>query len=132
MELTLGNYMNMTDEDIKKCFKGCEGFVFAAGVDERMPAQKGESIYRMFQRYNVIPLERMLRIAKESGVKKVVILGSYFSHFAKEWKQLNLTKFHPYIRSRLEQEIMATSFAEEGVMDVAILELPYIFGAQDR
>lgn len=130
MELTLGNYMELSDEELKKELEGCEGLVFAAGIDERVEVKPGELIYEKFKKYNITPLERLLKIAKESGVKKAVILGSYFSYFAKEWKYLNLTKYHPYIRSRIDQEIMATSFAEDGKMDVAVLELPYIFGAQ--
>lgn len=132
MELSLGNYMELSDDELREKFKGCEGFVFAAGIDERVEAAPGESIYELFKKYNITPLKKMMEIAKECGVRKVVILGSYFSYFAKEWKYLNLTKFHPYIRSRIDQEIMATSFAEPGKMDVAILELPYIFGAQQR
>jgi dihydroflavonol-4-reductase len=130
MELTLGNYMELSDEDLRNYFKDCEGFIFAAGVDERVEAKKGESVYEMFKKYNNVPLERMLKIAKECGVKKVVLLGSYFAYFAKEWKELELAKHHPYIRSRVEQEQIALSFAEDGQMDVAVLELPYIFGAQ--
>lgn len=130
MELSFGNYMDLTDDDLRNYFKDCEGFVFAAGIDERVSAKPGESSYEMFEKYNINPLEKMLKIAKECGVKKVVVLGSYFSYFAKEWKDLELTKYHPYIKSRIVQEKMALTFAEDGSMDVGILELPYIFGAQ--
>ena len=130
MEITFGNYMNMSDKELESHFIGCDGFVFAAGIDERVEAKKGESSYEMFKKYNIDPLEKMLKISKRCGVKKVVILGSYFSYFAKEWGRLELTKHHPYIRSRIEQEIIASSFGEDGQMDIAILELPYIFGTQ--
>ena len=43
---------------------------------------------------------------------------------------MELTKKHHYIRSRIEQEEVALSFAKDGEMDVAVLELPYIFGTQ--
>ena len=69
----------------------------------------------------------MLRLAKENGVKHVVVLGSYFAYFAKAWAEKELTKWHPYIRSRIDQETMCLSFADEN-FDVAVLELPYIFG----
>ena len=127
MELSFGNYMDMGDEELKKHFKGCEGFIFAAGVDERVEGPA--PIYDLFKKYNITPLERMLRIAKESGVRHAVICGSYFSYFAKIWPEKELTKWHPYIRSRVDQETMALSFADDS-FDVAILELPYIFGAQ--
>lgn len=127
MELKFGNYMDMTDDELRKCFEGCEGFVFAAGVDERVEGPP--PIYDLFKKYNIIPLERQLRIAKESGVKHVVICGSYFSYFAKAWPEKELTKWHPYIRSRIDQEEMALGLADEN-LDIAVLELPYIFGTQ--
>ena len=127
MTLTLKNSNDMTDEELKSLFKGMDGFIFAAGVDERI---EGPSpIYDFFKKYNITPLERFLRLAKESGVKHAVIAGSYFSYFAKKWPEMELSRWHPYIRSRLDQEAMAFSFADEN-FDVSVLELPYIFGAQ--
>ncbi|HRX57191.1 MAG TPA: NAD-dependent epimerase/dehydratase family protein [Eubacteriales bacterium] len=127
MELTLGNINDMTDGELEAQFRGMEGFIFAAGVDERI---EGPSpIYDFFKKYNITPLERLLRIAKRSGVKHAVIAGSYFTHFAKTHPELELTKWHPYIRSRVDQENMALSFASD-TFDVSVLELPYIFGAQ--
>lgn len=127
MKIEFGNYLEMTDDDIKKHLKGCEGFVFAAGVDERVEGPA--PIYDLFAKYNITPLKRFLALAKESGVKHVVICGSYFSYFAKIWPEKELTRWHPYIRSRRDQEDMAISFADKN-FDVAVLELPYIFGTQ--
>ena len=127
MKLTLGNINDMSDEELKAQFIGMDGFVFAAGVDERIEGPT--PIYDFFKKYNITPLERLLRIAKASGVKHAVIAGSYFSYFAKIRPELELTKWHPYIRSRIDQENMALSFADDN-FSVAILELPYIFGAQ--
>lgn len=127
MEISFGNYMEMSDDEIRNYFEGCEGFVFAAGIDERVEGPA--PIYDMFKKYNITPLERLLRIAKECGVKHVAICGSYFSYFAKIWPEKNLSKWHPYIRSRADQETMAMSFADEN-FNVAVLELPYIFGTQ--
>ncbi len=36
MKLEFGNYLEMSDEELKGHLNGCEGFVFAAGVDERV------------------------------------------------------------------------------------------------
>lgn len=127
MKIEYGNYLEMTDDEIRGYMAGCEGFVFAAGVDERVEGPA--PIYDLFKKYNIDPLERLLRIAKECGVKHVSICGSYFSHFAKTRPELELTKWHPYIRSRIDQENVAMSFADEN-FDVAVLELPYIFGTQ--
>ena len=102
MKIEYGNYLEMTDEEIRAHFKGCQGFVFAAGVDERVEGPA--PIYNLYKKYNIDPVKRLLKLAKECGVKHSVILGSYFSY-------------------------LAMSFAENG-FDVAVLELPYIFGTQ--
>ncbi|MGI5842495.1 MAG: NAD-dependent epimerase/dehydratase family protein [Christensenellales bacterium] len=127
MQLHLDNINTMSDEQIKQLLKGCEGFVFTAGVDERIEFEP--PVYDVYHKYNIAPLARLLPFAKEVGVKKVIILGSYFAHFAKTMPQLELYKHHPYIRSRIDQENLALSFSDEK-MEVMVLELPYIFGAQ--
>ncbi len=127
MKIEYGNYLEMTDEEIKAHFQGCDGFVFAAGVDERVEGPA--PIYDLYKKYNIDPIYRLLKLAKECGVKHVAICGSYFSHFAKTMPEYELTKWHPYIRSRIDQEKAAMSYADDS-FDVAVLELPYIFGTQ--
>ena len=127
MKIEYGNYLEMTDGEIEKYMTDCEGFVFAAGVDERVEGPA--PIYNMFKKYNIEPIKRLLAIAKKCGVKHVVICGSYFAYFARMKPELELTKWHPYIRSRIDQEEAALSYADDK-FDVAVLELPYIFGAQ--
>ena len=128
MELTFGNYLEMSDESIKEAMTGCDCFVFAAGVDERV--EFAPPVYEAYEKYNINPVKHLLALAKEVGVKKSVVLGSYFSYFAKTCPEMKLCEKHPYIRSRIAQEEAALSFAEDGTMDVAVLELPYIFGTQ--
>ncbi len=127
MELEFCNIYEKTDEEIKAMMQGYDCFVFAAGIDERVefPAP----VYDAYYKYNIAPLKRILPLCKEIGMKNSVILGSYFSYAAKEWPEMELTKKHPYIRSRIDQEEVAFSFADEN-FDVAVLELPYIFGTQ--
>jgi dihydroflavonol-4-reductase len=127
MELILGNYLECSDDEICGYMRGCQGFVFAAGVDERVVGPP--PIYDLFDKYNIQPLKRLLTIAKSCGVKHAVILGSYFAYFHHLYPQLELTKYHPYIRSRIDQESLALSFADDS-FDVSVLELPYIFGTQ--
>lgn len=127
MEIEYGNYLEMSDDELRKMFEGCEGFVFAAGVDERVEGPA--PIYELYKKYNIDPVKKLLAIAKECGVKSSVICGSYFSYFAKARPQMELTKHHPYIRSRIDQENAAMSFADDD-FNVAVLELPYIFGTQ--
>ena len=127
MKLEFGNYREMSDEELKKHLTGCEGFVFAAGVDERVEGPA--PIYELYRKYNIDPVKRLLSLCKECGVRHAVICGSYFSYAAKKWPEKELTKWHPYIKSRIDQENAAMSFAGDD-LDVAVLELPYIFGTQ--
>lgn len=127
MDLVYGNFLEMKDDEIKKLMAGCDTFVFAAGIDERVefPAP----VYRYYEKYNIEPTKRLIGLAKECGMTSSVILGSYFAYFAKERPEMKLTEKHPYIRSRIEQEEVALAMADEN-MSVAVLELPYIFGTQ--
>ncbi len=127
MELEFCNIYEKSDEEIKAMIEGYDCFVFAAGIDERVefPAP----VYDAYYKYNIAPLKRILPLCKEVGMKNAVILGSYFSYAAKQYPEMKLTEKHPYIRSRIDQEEVAFSFADEN-FDVAVLELPYIFGTQ--
>ena len=127
MKISYGNYLEMSDDQLRACFHGCEGCVFAAGVDERVEGPA--PIYDLYKKYNIDPINRLLKLAKECGVKHAAICGSYFSYFAKTMPELELTKWHPYIRSRIDQEEAAMAFAGEN-FSVGVLELPYIFGTQ--
>jgi dihydroflavonol-4-reductase len=127
MELVYGNFLEMTDDEVKAMMAGCDCFVFAAGIDERVefPAP----VYSYYEKYNINPVKRLIGLAKECGLTSSVILGSYFAYFAKEHPEMELTKKHPYIRSRIAQEEAALALADDK-MAVAVLELPYIFGTQ--
>lgn len=127
MELEFCNIYDKSDDEIKAMMQGYDCFVFAAGVDERVefPAP----VYDAYYKYNIAPLKRILPLCKEIGMKNAVILGSYFAYADKIWPEMELTKKHPYIRSRVDQENVAFSFADDN-FDVAVLELPYIFGTQ--
>jgi len=69
MELVFGNYLIMTDEELLEQLSGCDCLVFAAGVDERVefPAPILDHYYK----YNVAPVERLLRIGKLAGVNEL-------------------------------------------------------------
>lgn len=127
MELVWGNYLTLSDDELKAMMEGCDCFVFGAGVDERVefPAP----VYASYEKYNIEPVKRLITLAKECGLKNSVILGSYFAYFAKSRPEMRLTEKHPYIRSRIAQEEAALSLADEN-MAVSVLELPYIFGTQ--
>lgn len=127
MDITFGSYLDLSDGDVRALMTGCDCFVFAAGVDERV--EFPPPVYDAYEKYNIAPLKKLLPAAKECGVKTAVVLGSYFSYFAKEFPAMELARRHPYIQSRVEQERVAFSYADDD-MAVAVLELPYIFGIQ--
>ncbi|WP_054954738.1 NAD-dependent epimerase/dehydratase family protein [Paenibacillus dakarensis] len=124
VECKLGNINEMTDEEVLDMLQGVDAFVYGAGADERVvpdaPAKK------FFYEANVLPTQRLARLAKQAGVKKFVLYGSYFAHFAEQWTDLPL-KDNAYPRTRLLQEEVAC-MEGEGAMDVMTLRLPYIFG----
>jgi nucleoside-diphosphate-sugar epimerase len=120
-----GDFNTLSDDAIRAMMDGCQGVIFAAGADDSVTPKK--PAYPFFYRANVLAGERFFRLAKEAGVTRGVLLGSYFSHFDRIWPEMALTKHHPYIRSRVEQEA-AVFKAAGSELDVMILELPYIFG----
>ncbi len=127
MEIEFGNFLELSDEELEKAMTGVDAFVYAAGVDERVefPAP----VYDAYKKFNIDPVDRCCAMAKKCGVKRCVILGSYFAWLAKERPDMKLTEKHPYIRSRIDQEEVAFKYADDD-MGVAVLELPYIFGTQ--
>lgn len=125
VDCRLGDINQMSDEEVLELLKGKYAFVYAAGADERVvpdaPAMK------FFYEANVLPTQRLARIARQAGVQKFVLFGSYFAHFTEVWTDLKLKEHNAYPRTRLLQEEVAYMEGEGG-MDVMTLRLPYIFG----
>ncbi|NKD28205.1 NAD(P)-dependent oxidoreductase [Enterococcus casseliflavus] len=121
---TLGNINEMSDAQIIDLLGDCEGFIYAAGADERTTPAK--PAMKFFYEANVLPTQRLARLAKQAGVSKFVVFGSYFAEFAERLPEFHLRQ-QAYPAMRLLQEQVA--FAEgEGAMTVTSLRLPYIFG----
>lgn len=124
VEVVLKDLADATDSELRRLLRGHQALVFGAGLDDRQVLAK--PAYAKFRRANVEVLERLLRRAAEVGTTRAVVLGSYLAHFHRQWPRLKLAEHHPYIRSRIEQEQLATSFpGVEGM----VLEIPYVFGA---
>lgn len=125
VEIKLGDMNALTDQEIIDLLSDCDGFMYAAGADERVVPAK--PALKFFYEANVLPTQRFARLAKQAGVKKFVIFGSYFAEFAERFVGKYDLKSQAYPNTRLLQEQVA--FAEgEGSMDVMSLRLPYIFG----
>jgi nucleoside-diphosphate-sugar epimerase len=124
VDLVIENVDQLPDEELARLFAGHHALVFAAGMDDRVPHRR--PIYPLLHRANVENMTRILTAARKAGVKRAVVLGSYFVHLHRIRPQMNLAGRHPYIRSRLEQEKAAFSIPG---LEAMVLELPYIFGS---
>ena len=121
----IGDFNQLSDRGVIELFNGCEGVVFAAGVDDRVTPKA--PAYEFFYQANVVTARRFFRLAQPAGVRRGALLSSYFAHFARVWPELKLAERHPYIRSRVEQEAAVLEYSGNG-LDIMVLELPYIFG----
>ncbi|MCH5190258.1 MAG: NAD-dependent epimerase/dehydratase family protein [Oscillospiraceae bacterium] len=127
MEIIFGDINKKTDEEIAAMLEGSDVFIFAAGVDERVefPAPVMDYYYK----FNIAPLERIFPLCKKAGVKRAVVLGSYFAYLNKIKPEMKLTERNPYMKSRMDQEKVCEDACDEN-FSACVLELPYIFGTQ--
>lgn len=127
MEIIFGDINKKSDEEIEEMLKGADVFIFAAGVDERVefPAPVMDYYYK----FNIAPLERIFPLCKKAGVKRAVVLGSYFAYLNKIKPEMKLTERNPYMKSRMDQEKVCEDACDEN-FSACVLELPYIFGTQ--
>ena len=142
--------MNATFDEKVKMFEGYDALVYAVGPDDRVHSPAGSTGYEYFYEKLVTEVADTFEAAKKAGVKKAVLLNSYFAYFdragikksAKSDKYViepakdpnkpgYLAERHPYIKVRVEQSakmIEVGGGVANGGMDVVVLELPYIFG----
>ena len=121
-----GDVFKLSEENLQGCFTGYDAMVYAVGPDDRTtpPAPS----YEFFHKRLVVSCEKVITAARKAGVKKCVVLNSYFAYFDRIWPEKELSKHHPYIRCRVEQAERAID-AGGDKMAVMLLELPYIFGS---
>ena len=125
VECRLGDIFELTDAEILALLAGQEGFMYAAGLDDRSILDK--PAYPKFRKANVDECLRLVRLARQAGVRRVVVYASYFTYFDRLWPELRLSERHCYIRSRKEQREAVLAESGPG-FEVVVLELPYIFG----
>jgi dihydroflavonol-4-reductase len=126
VNLEFGDVFELQEKDLVKHFSGHDWIIYAVGPDDRITPNA--PAYEFFHSRLVDAVEKVAIAARKAGVKKMVILNSYFAYFDRTWPEKGLSKHHPYIRCRVEQAEKAIS-AGKNEMDVIILELPYIFGS---
>ena len=125
VEHILKDVNSITDTEMLRIMREKDYMIVAIGADERYTPKAPAKDF--FRKYNVTYVMNLLRLARLAKIKKVVILGSYFTYLNRIWPELNLKEKHPYIKSRVEQMEVAFTF-NSSVMQVVILEIPYVFG----
>lgn len=133
IDVKFGNLFEMTKDELRPIFEGYDALVYAVGPDDRVHSPVGVTAYDFFHEKLVEKVIPVFEAAKEAGVKKAVLLNSYFAYFDRTYPEKELAKHHPYIRVRVEQGDALIKVGDggqaNGGMDVTVLELPYIFGS---
>ncbi len=116
---------DLSDDEVLDLLRGKHAVFYALGSDERVipPAPAA----RFFYEANVVPTQRVARLARQAGVAKFVLYGSYTAEWGEQWPDLDYRGRNGYPRTRLAQEEVAY-LEGDGAMDVMSLRLPYIFG----
>lgn len=119
-----------TPDELRSLLAGHDGVVYAARTEEQRPLPK--PIYPVFRRDMVEPVVRLFTAAREAGLTRGVIMGSYYTYFDRLHPQWRLAERHTYIRCRVEQAAEGRAAAGAD-LPIAVLELPFVFGrAGDR
>ncbi|MDG4758155.1 NAD-dependent epimerase/dehydratase family protein [Micromonospora sp. WMMD710] len=117
-------------DELRALLAGHDGVVYATRTDEQRPLPK--PIYPRFRRDNVEPVVRLFTAARQEGLTRGVVMGSYYTYFDRLHPQWRLAERHTYIRCRVEQAVEGRAAAGPD-LPIAVLELPFVFGrAGDR
>ena len=125
VEIKFANLNDLPDDEIGSLLQPQDAVVFAAGVDDRSLPQA--PAYPYFYAGNVEACKRFFTLARQAGVKRGVLIGSYFAYFDRIWPEMKLSEHHPYIRSRKEQVRISLEVSLPD-LELMVLELPYVFG----
>lgn len=109
--------------------RGADGLVYALGPDDREihPAPARE----FFAKHLAGTTQRVAKIARQAGIQRMVVLGSYYAAWHRMHPERQFGKRHVYVGARLEQTRLAMEAGgglANGGMDVCVLEIPYVFG----
>ena len=127
IDLSYGDLFAMSEDEIfeRLADKNFDTFVYGLGPDDRMTPVA--PAYDFFYERLVAQCAKICNAAKRAGIRRCIIMNSYFSHFDRIWNG-KLSANHPYIKCRREQAKTIIELGEEDIFDVMIIELPYIFG----
>lgn len=126
IKLNFGDVFVLSEDELMMLFEGHDSLIYAVGPDDRITPKA--PAYDFFRKRLVDAVEKVAIAARKAGVKKMVLLNSYFAYFDRIWPEKELSRHHPYIRCRVEQAEKVIA-AGKDIMTVMVLELPYIFGS---
>jgi nucleoside-diphosphate-sugar epimerase len=121
-----GDLHTMKQRNLVEVMTGHDAVVVALGIDDREPHRR--PAYAEFHMDHVVVCMNVVHAAKESGVGKFVVFGSYFTWFDKRHPELGLARRNVYIRTRSEQRDAVLGASLPG-FDAYVLELPYILSS---
>jgi len=124
--ITLADLGQTSDQELRGLLRDHDALVYAAGADDRTIPKR--PAYDLFFRANVETPQRVFELARQAGIRRGVVIGSYFAYFDRVWPEMRLAGRHPYIRSR-QAQVEACFAASLPALELMILELPYVFGA---
>ena len=113
-------------EVLRKVLAGSDVLIHGAGADGRF-SSKAPAL-DAYRKSNVEPFHQLIPAMKLAGTRRLVILGSYYTALQRLYPSLPIMARSAYPLSRFEQAKYALSHVGND-FEVAILELPYIFGA---
>jgi dihydroflavonol-4-reductase len=97
-----------SDAEVVGVIEGHDAVVQAVGADPRVLPRGSAQEY--FHRVNVEATTRLFRCVREAGVRRAVLLTSYFHALRPE-----MADIHPYVRSRVESERLSLEEAKNGL-----------------
>jgi nucleoside-diphosphate-sugar epimerase len=83
--LKYGNLFEMSEEELTEVLKGYDAMVYAVGPDDRVVPKA--PAYDFFHNLLVKACGRVFSAAKKAGVKKAVLLSSYFCYFDRTYPE---------------------------------------------
>lgn len=122
---------HLNEAGLKELIVGHDILIYALGPDDRTQLDSGVKADDFFQKFLVRRTNLVCHAACQVGVKKIIILGSYFTYFnqmgTRRLAPGALAKHHPYIKARCDQAEQAISIGN-GDPEVVIIEIPYVVG----
>lgn len=120
----------LSDFELGEMLSGHDSLIYAAGPDDRIELPPNISATDFFQKQLVGRTDRVLNLAKTSGLRHAVVFGSYFSYVNNHGLaglKLGSLERHPYIKARVDQTRHAFALGDDN-FSVSILNIPYVFG----